>query len=564
MNKRVTITSLYILFLMPVGAIALACASFLLHYGQKTVAAITFVVSVICFVLIIVRHIRFVRWMRREAATAETAERFRAEQAEVHVAELQHYIDELEKSAHALRESRERFRHAAYHDALTGLGNRNKLLESAAECLRNTAENAQFAVIILDLNRFKTVNDSLGHFIGDRLLIMVGERLVNSIKDLGVVSRLGGDDFAVLLPFIKSEREAERYAETIISALSDSFDIDGRSIFTKASAGIAISGKRYNSPEEILRDADIALYHAKETGRDIVVFDTIMHERAVKLLEIETDLRFAFERNEFVLYYQPIIDLDAMELAGFEALVRWNHPCRGLVTPQEFISVAEASGLIQPITIKLLRSACEQLAAWNRQFHNRRLFVSVNLSAGHLSRSGIVDALRSILYETETIPDRLKLEITESAVMEDADRAITILRKIKDLGVGLSIDDFGTGYSSLSYLQRLPVDTLKIDRSFVSSMQNGADNGEIVRTVIAMAKALKLDVVAEGVETVHHLHQLRILGCEYGQGYLFSRPVTADEAQEIITNSTRWHSILPETELGILSRNLEYTQLRIN
>lgn len=564
MNKRVTITSLYILFLMPVGAIALACASFLLHYGQKTVAAITFVVSVICFVLIIVRHIRFVRWMRREAATAETAERFRAEQAEVHVAELQHYIDELEKSAHALRESRERFRHAAYHDALTGLGNRNKLLESAAECLHNTAENAQFAVIILDLNRFKTVNDSLGHFIGDRLLIMVGERLVNSIKDLGVVSRLGGDDFAVLLPFIKSEREAERYAETIISALSDSFDIEGRSIFTKASAGIAISGKRYNSPEEILRDADIALYHAKETGRDIVVFDTIMHERAVKLLEIETDLRFAFERNEFVLYYQPIIDLDAMELAGFEALVRWNHPCRGLVTPQEFISVAEASGLIQPITIKLLRSGCEQLAAWNRQFHNRRLFVSVNLSAGHLSRSGIVDALRSILYETETIPDRLKLEITESAVMEDADRAITILRKIKDLGVGLSIDDFGTGYSSLSYLQRLPVDTLKIDRSFVSSMQNGADNGEIVRTVIAMAKALKLDVVAEGVETVHHLHQLRILGCEYGQGYLFSRPVTADEAQEIITNSTRWHSILPETELGILSRNLEYTQLRIN
>lgn len=564
MNKRVTITSLYILFLMPVGAIALACASFLLHYGQKTVAAITFVVSVICFVLIIVRHIRFVRWMRREAATAETAERFRAEQAEVHVAELQHYIDELEKSAHALRESRERFRHAAYHDALTGLGNRNKLLESAAECLRNTAENAQFAVIILDLNRFKTVNDSLGHFIGDRLLIMVGERLVNSIKDLGVVSRLGGDDFAVLLPFIKSEREAERYAETIISALSDSFDIDGRSIFTKASAGIAISGKRYKSPEEILRDADIALYHAKETGRDIVVFDTIMHERAVKLLEIETDLRFAFERNEFVLYYQPIIDLDAMELAGFEALVRWNHPCRGLVTPQEFISVAEASGLIQPITIKLLRSACEQLAAWNRQFENRRLFVSVNLSAGHLSRSGIVDALRSILYETETIPDRLKLEITESAVMEDADRAITILRKIKDLGVGLSIDDFGTGYSSLSYLQRLPVDTLKIDRSFVSSMQNGADNGEIVRTVIAMAKALKLDVVAEGVETVHHLHQLRILGCEYGQGYLFSRPVTADEAQEIITNSTRWHSILPETELGILSRNREYTQLRIN
>lgn len=563
MNKRVALTRLYILLLIPLGAVALACASFLWHYGKSFLSAVTFAVSALCFILITIRHVRFVRWIRHEAATAETAERFRAEQAEIHVAELQHYIDELEKSTRALRESRERFRHAAYHDALTGLGNRNKLMDLAAEFIQSPAGDANFAVIFLDLNRFKTVNDSLGHTIGDRLLIMVGERLMASVGENGVVARLSGDDFAVLLPKVLSEREAERHAERLVASLSDSFEIDGRSIFTEASAGIAISNGRYQSADEILRDADIALYHAKETGRGIVVFDTIMHERAVKLLEIETDLRFALERNEFELFYQPIIDLDAMELAGFEALVRWNHPCRGLVTPQEFISVAENSGLIQPITLRLIRSACEQISEWNRQITGRRLTISVNLSAGHLSRPGIVDAIRSILFETDTMPEMLKLEITESAVMEDAERAIGILKKIKELGVGLSIDDFGTGYSSLSYLQRLPVNTLKIDRSFVSAMQDGSDNGEIVRTVIAMARALRLDVVAEGVETVHHLHQLRILGCEFGQGYLFSRPVPAAEASSMISETERWRSILPESELGILSRNLEYTQMRI-
>lgn len=564
MNKRVTLTSLYILFLMPLGAVALACASFLLHYGKTFLAAVTFAVSLTCFLLIIIRHIRFVRWIRREAATAETAERFRAEQAEVHVSELQHYIDELERSSKALRESRERFRHAAYHDNLTGLGNRNKLLEMAEERLNERALNKNFAVIFIDLDRFKTINDSLGHSIGDRLLIQVGERLVDCARDFGTVARLGGDDFAVFIEEVKSQQQAEQIAEMLVAAIADAFEIDGRSIFTKATAGIAISADRYAAAEEILRDAGIALYHAKETNREVVVFDKIMHDRAVKLLEIETDLRFALERDEFELYYQPIIDLDAMELAGFEALVRWNHPCRGLVTPQEFIAVAEGSGLILPITLKLLRSACENIVEWSQIAKNRRVFVSVNLSAGHLSRPGIVDSLRCILFETGAEPEMLKLEITESAVMDDAERAISVLSKIRDLGVALSIDDFGTGYSSLSYLQRLPVNTLKIDRSFVSAMEDNSDNGEIVRTVIAMAKALRLSVIAEGVETVHHLHQLRILGCEYGQGYLFSRPVKASAAAELVADIEHWRNILPDDEIGILSRNLEYTQLRVN
>ncbi|MER3431084.1 MAG: hypothetical protein C4324_08600 [Blastocatellia bacterium] len=564
MNKRYTLTSLYILLLMTLGAVALVCGSLLLHYGNAALAVLTFAVSLSCFLLITIHHIRFIRWIRREAATAETAERFRAEQAEVHVTELRHYIDELEQSAMALRESRERFRHAAYHDGLTGLGNRNKLLEIAERRLLERAGSNEFAVIFIDLDRFKTINDSLGHSIGDRLLVQVGERLVKCVGNPAAVARLGGDDFAVFLEDVKSQCEAEKVADLLVAAMADPFEIEGRSIFTKATAGIAVSAERYLSAEEILRDASIALYCAKETKSEIVIFDQRMHDRAVKLLEIETDLRFALKRNEFELYYQPIIDLDALELAGYEALVRWNHPCRGLVTPTEFIAVAEGSGLILPITVELLRSACENVVKWSKIATNQPVFVSVNLSAGHLSRPGIVDSVRCVLLETGAKPEMLKLEITESAVMDDAERAILVLSKIRELGVGLSIDDFGTGYSSLSYLQRLPVNTLKIDRSFVSAMEDNSDNGEIVRTIIAMARTLRLNVIAEGVETVHHLNQLRLLGCDFGQGYLFSPPVTSSIAAEMAADIERWRSILPDQEIGTVTKNFEIPRVQLH
>jgi len=251
-------------------------------------------------------------------------------------------------------------------------------------------------------------------------------------------------------------------------------------------------------------------------------------------------------------------------LSVFEALVRWNHPSRGLITPGEFIAVAESTGLIVPMTTRLLRSACEQAVEWKeRGIAPDQMVMSVNLSAVHLAQRGLVDQLRSIIFETGIEAEHLKLEITESAVMQNAENVIAVLKKIKELGVRLSIDDFGTGYSSLSYLHRFPIDTLKIDRSSVSTMEDGSENGEIVRTVIALAKALNLSVIAEGIESIHQFHQLRILGCEYGQGFLFSRPISAKEAENLLADDNRWRNILPPNEFGVIARNLEYTHLRI-
>jgi diguanylate cyclase (GGDEF)-like protein len=559
-------TKLYLLFLLPTGVVSAAISILLFQLSEGRSALISAAVSVVCFLLIVRRYMSWVENIKTKAASAETAERFRAEQAETHIEELQHYVEELERSAKALRDSRESFRHAAYHDALTGLANRNQFLELLRSCIERTSKlpNERFALLFLDLDRFKTVNDSLGHLVGDRLILDVGKRLSALTGDNGIVGRFSGDEFAILLSRISEPHEAVLFAERVSDNLAVAFDLDGRQIFTSVSIGIAIGHPRYKDAEELLRDADIAMYYAKETNKRQVIFDQIMHARAVSLLELETDLRFAVERNEFELYYQPLVNLDDVSLMGFEALVRWNHPSRGLITPTEFISVAESTGLIVPMTDRLLRSACEQMARWQRDgLANESLVMSVNLSVTHLSQRGIVDLLRTIIFETGIEPECLKLEITESAVMQNAENTIKVLKKIQDLGVRISIDDFGTGYSSLSYLHRFPIDTLKIDRSFVSTMEDGSENGEIVRTVIALAKALKLSVIAEGIESIHQFHQLRILGCEYGQGYLFSRPVPVSEASKLLEDKGRWGNILPANDFGVIARNLEYTQLRL-
>lgn len=566
MNKREKLTGLYLIVLLPLGIGSALCAVLLLDVEERMSSLLAALVSALCFGLIVRRHFQYVADIRREAASAETAERFRAEQAETHVDELRHYVNELEKSANALRESREKFRHAAYHDALTGLGNRNQFLELLGPAIKEQSEKSSppFALLFLDLNRFKTVNDSLGHSIGDRLILGVGKRLVELTGDRGRVGRFSGDEFAILLDRVKNQKEAEDFAEFVAREMETVFELEDRQIFTSVCIGIAIGGPRYNSADEVLRDADIAMYYAKETNKRCVVFDQIMHARAVSLLELETDLRLAVERNEFELYYQPLVDLDDVSLMGFEALARWNHPSRGLITPGEFIEVAETTGLIVPMTIGLLRAACEQAAKWKASgIAPESLVISVNLSAVHLAQKGIVDQLRSIIFEADINPEYLKLEITESAVMQNAEHVITVLQKIRDLGIKLSIDDFGTGYSSLSYLHRFPIDTLKIDRSFVGTMEDGSENGEIVRTVIALAKALNLSVIAEGIESIHQFHQLRILGCEYGQGYLFSRPIPAAEAEKLLLDRSRWQNILPANDYGVVARNLEYTQLRI-
>ncbi len=494
---------------------------------------------------------RYVDDVKVSAAKAEQAERKRAEQAEKHIKELQHHIIEQDRIGQALRESKEKFRHAAFHDALTDLPNRNLFLETLKFLLEKSRHNSeyQFAILFLDLDRFKTINESLGHSVGDKLILHVGKRLSGLLKEGDLVARFSGDEFAVILNKVSDTREVIDFAEQIKQKISDPFTLGGRQVFTDVSIGIALGDSRYKNAEEVLRDADIAMYYSKERNENYVIFDQVMHTRAVTLLQIETDLRYAIDRNELCSFYQPIIDNETLNLVGFEALIRWNHPKRGLVPPVEFIPVSEQTGLIVPITLWILRDTCSQIVEWQKQSpKNKDLFVSVNLSGKHFTQSNLVEQVEKIIIETKINPEQLKLEITESAVMENAETVISMLKQLKELGVKLSIDDFGTGYSSLSYLHRFPIDTLKVDRSFVGSMESGSENGEIVRTIISLAKTLNLDVIAEGIETIHQLHQLRILNCEYGQGYLFSRPVPAVEAEELLKDRLRWQNIIPNSK----------------
>jgi diguanylate cyclase (GGDEF)-like protein len=528
--------------------------------------AVMILVSAVIFAVVFLTYQRYLNDIKETAAKAEQAERERAEQAENHVKDLQHYVAELEKSSQALRESREKFRQAAYHDALTQLPNRNLFIDTLKFLLEKSRQKPDFnfAVLFLDLNRFKTMNDSLGHSMGDRLILHVGKRLSNMLRDGDLVGRFSGDEFAIILNDIVTMDDATAFAQRVAKRIAEPFTINGRQVFTSVSIGIAHGNPKYKEAQDILRDADIAMYYAKENQKNFVIFDQKMHTRAVTLLQLETDLRYAVERDELELYYQPIIGLDEVKLTGFEALVRWNHPQRGLVPPNEFIPMSEDTGLIIPITLWVLRTACLQIVEWQRRApENESLAISVNLSGKHFAHPDLVGQIETILKETVLKPTCLKLEITESAVMENAENAIAMLKQIRDIGVQLSIDDFGTGYSSLSYLHRFPINTLKVDRSFVGSMEDGSENGEIVRTVIALAKALNLDVVAEGIETIHQLHQLRILGCEHGQGYLFSRPLPALEIDPILEDKARWQNILPAGNFGVIAQNREFSHLRL-
>jgi diguanylate cyclase (GGDEF)-like protein len=518
------------------------------------------------FAIVYMTYKRYVDDIRETAAKAEQAERERAEQAETHIVELQRHIAEQDRIGSALRESKERFRHAAFHDSLTDLPNRNSFIESLKFLLEKHKQNPDFnfAVLFLDLNRFKTVNESLGHSIGNHLIQIVGKRLNELIKEDDLLARFGGDEFGIILSNIKSNEDVVSFAQLINYKFSYPFNINGREIFINTSIGISFGSASYGEAEEVLRDADIAMYYAKDHKKNYEIFNQTMHTRAVTLLQIETDLRYAIERNELCAFYQPIIALDTMELNGFETLIRWKHPQRGLIPPSEFIPVAEETGLVVPLTYWILEESCREIVRLQRLDPNRKpLFLSVNLSGKHFAHNDLVERIQDITLKTQIAPQSLKLEITESAVMDNPEQAISMLKRLKQIGVQLSIDDFGTGYSSLSYLHRFPIDILKVDRSFVSTMEDGSENGEIVRTIIALAKTLELNVVAEGIETIHQLHQLRILGCEYGQGYLFSRPVPIEEAQIILEDKTRWQNIIPANSPGIVAQTHEFSHLRI-
>lgn len=512
---------------------------------------------------------KYLEDVRSNAAKAEQAERARAdaeraraEQAECHVDELNHYIAELERTSRALQESKEHFRHAAFHDSLTDLPNRglfSDYLRLAMERCKRQSDYV-FAVLFLDLDRFKYINDSLGHSCGDQLIVELARRLQSCLRQVDTVARFGGDEFAILLDGIKDPSDAVRVAEKIQLELLKPFLLGGHEAFTSASIGIAMSSAGYEEADYILRDADTAMYRAKDAGKACYeLFDMEMHSRAVIRMRLENDLRRALEREEFRVYYQPIIGLETGRLAGFEALVRWQHPDRGLVSPSEFIPIAEETGLIVTLGSWILEESCRQMTEWHGQHpSNRTLTMNVNLSSKQLIQSGLVQEVKEILKKTQLPARNLKLEITESVVMENAELATTMLKQLSDLNVHLCIDDFGTGYSSLSYLHRFPVDTLKIDRSFVNRIEEKDENVEIVRTIATLARNLGMEVVAEGVESEDQLACLKALHCEYAQGYFFSRPLTAEAASRFIESDqekrqeiaagtiTSLYSVLPE------------------
>ncbi|HEX8181488.1 MAG TPA: EAL domain-containing protein [Pyrinomonadaceae bacterium] len=474
------------------------------------------------------------------------------EQAERHVEELSRHIAEQQRISQELQHSREHFRHAAFHDALTGLPNRTLLLDHlklAIERARRRADHL-FAVLFIDLDRFKNINDSLGHSTGDRLLIALARRLEGCLRPMDTVARLGGDEFAILLDGLEDARAAISVAERIQNELMQSFNLNGHEVYTTASIGIALSATGYEQPENVLRDADTAMYRAKENGKARhELFDTVMHARAVALLKLENDLRRAVERSEFVVYYQPVVSLETGEIKGFEALLRWHHPERGLVAPTEFVSLAEETGLIFEIGRWVLQEACQQLRRLQK-LAPRALTISVNLSSKQFNQPHLIDQIKQALAAAQIAPHCLQLEITESVVMENAETATAMLMQLRALGVQLSIDDFGTGYSSLSYLHRFPVSTLKIDRSFVTRMGAGDENAEIVRTIVTLANNLGMEVIAEGVETEAQLAHLRELNCAYGQGYLFSRPVEGERAAALVKAPAHPHAETPPANLG--------------
>ncbi|MGA2522350.1 MAG: EAL domain-containing protein, partial [Acidimicrobiales bacterium] len=422
--------------------------------------------------------------------------------------------------------------HAYLHDALTGLPNRTLFTYRLAYALaKGKSAPGSVAVLVLDLDRFKAINDGVGHEVGDEVLVAVAARLQHADGSAEVIARLGGDEFLVLFDGDDAEKQALAFSHRVLHALRVPISAGDGEVFITASIGIACTTARVTEATPLLSNADAAMYQAKKRGgRTVEVFGEAMRMRVLERMNTEHSLHRALERSELRLFYQPVVDIGGSRAVGVEALLRWEHPEQGLVAPNRFIPVAEESGLIIPIGAWVLHEACTQLSVWRTGRHGApRGAVEVNLSARQIDHPDIVSTVERILEDTGLPPDNLTLEITESALMNDAVSALRVLRALKALGVMLAIDDFGTGYSSLSHLQRFPLDILKIDKSFVDEL--GADRGgpEIVAAVIKLAHALDLQVIAEGVETERQLEVLRRLDCDLAQGYLFSRPVPADE-----------------------------------
>ena len=444
----------------------------------------------------------------------------------------------------------------AFHDPLTALPNRGLFMDRLAHALARTERRPQHvAVLFLDIDRFKVINDSLGHHVGDQVLQELARRLAECVRPEDTVARLGGDEFAILLEDLDDVEGATAVAERVARGLEAPFVSEGRDIVVTMSVGVALNTRRPIAPEELLRDADMAMYRAKSKGRNrYEVFDADMADMAapaIHRLDLELDLRSAVARDEFRLHYQPVVHLETGRVAEFEALVRWQHKDRGLLSPEAFISLTEETGLIIPIGQWVLTEACRQARFWQEQCpSDPPLTISVNLSARQLQDPNLVALVSRVLADSGLDPRSLKLEITESVVMQDAPATLATLHTLRDLGIRLAIDDFGTGYSSLGYLKRFPIDTLKIDRSFVEGITSDPEDTAIVQAVISVAKSLGLSVTAEGIETEEQLLRLRELGCDRGQGFYFGHPLAADIAFESLDRHPAVVT-LPRVEAGV-------------
>ncbi|MDQ6788958.1 MAG: EAL domain-containing protein [Acidobacteriota bacterium] len=509
---------------------------------------LTTTILLLFFGVIYISYRRSIKDINLSIEQADQAERekteiakLKAEEAKNHAAELQVLLENEEQINVALLKSKSALEHAAFHDFLTDLPNRAYLVERLSLLLEIGIEiSHKYFVLFLDLNRFKNINDSLGHTVGDRMLKLVGKRLIRLLRQEDTVARLGGDEFAIILNDLSSIEEAIEIANQIYEKLSQPYLVQGNKIFSDLHIGIAPFDIEHKSPEDTLRDADIAMHYAKSKGCGVAVFNKELRARFLDKIELESDLRFAVERNQFSMHYQPLICLKDGELSGFEALLRWHHPQRGLVSPAQFIPIAEDSGLIVPITQWILQESCKQLAEWQKLSQYENLIVSVNISGKHFINGSLVKDVLKALEISKLSPSSLKLEITEGTAMDNAEQTIEVLELLKKIGIQLSMDDFGTGYSSLSYLHRLPFDFLKIDRSFVYNVGENGENSEILQTIMSLAKNLKMRVIAEGIETENQLLLLQNLGCDYGQGYLMSKPMPKDEMEKMLYKKRTW------------------------
>ena len=441
------------------------------------------------------------------------------------------------------KKAEERLQHVAVHDALTGLPNgiffRTRLTEALARARRS--KRADYAVLFVDLDRFKVINDSLGHCVGDELLVAIARRLRAAVRANDFVARLGGDEFTVLLDGVTSAAGCAHLADRIHASLQETLSLAGREVTTSASIGIAPGQTHYETADELLRDSDIAMYRAKaEGGGRHVFFDPGMHDRAMAVLQLEADLRQALQRNELDVYLQPIVSLATGRIEGFESLLRWRHPTRGLLAPSTFLQIAEDTGLIRPMGWWLMRACAQSLVALDRLPGGRRPWISVNLSNQQFLQKGLVEGISALLTQHALQPGRLRIEITETIAMHDPEQAAALLARLRATGITIDIDDFGTGYSSLAHLHRFPIDGLKIDRSFVSGMTAASAGKDIVGTIVRLAQSLGIDVIAEGVETAEQLARMRALGCTSAQGYFMSEPLPFAKALSLFEPDPVW------------------------